>query len=144
MLWMLLNFILAVMPVADKQIVWWRTAGGLVIQGDNVCSMVLTQQNDMAIISWDKESIESVAFAAKEPLVDQSAMVRIDDTIIGETNLTSNGIAVLLTARPLDDLLRDATVISGDFAEHPIVIAIDHARMVALLTARDKCRTALR
>jgi|SRR5882672_7953099 len=144
MLWAFLNFLLIATPVAERQIVWWRTPGGMVVQSDNLCSMAFTQQSDMAIISWDKESIESVAFATKEPLTDQPALVRIDDTIIGEITMTSNGIAILLTARPLDDLLRDATQITADIPDHPFIIPIDHNRMAALLTARDKCRSALR
>jgi len=153
MLWTVVTIALAVLPflpapfnnVADKQIVWWRSAGGLVVQDANICSMVLTEQRDMAIISWDKESTESVAFTGAEPITDETpALVRIGSTVIGETNVTSHGIAILLTGRNLDGLLRDASQISADIAQHPFVIPIDRSKIEALMSARDKCRAALR
>jgi len=153
MLWTILTIALTVLPllpapfndVADKQIVWWRSAGGLVVQGANICSMVLTEQRDMVIISWDKASTESIAFTGAEPITDDTpALVRIDATVIGEINVNSHGIAILLTGRDIDGLLRDAGQISADIPQHPFVIPIDHSKIEALLSARDKCRAALR
>lgn len=131
--------------IADKQIIWWRSSGGVVVQDSTTCSLVLAGQRDMVIISWDKESIESIAFTGPESVTDQTpAFVRIDSTVIGETNLNSNGIAILLTGRDIDDLLRDASQISADITEHPFVIPINHSKIDGLMAARDKCRAALR
>jgi hypothetical protein len=140
------TFALIADQVAD-QAVWWRSAGGLVVQGSNICSVVLTEQKDMAILSWDKQDAQSIAFAAAEPIADRSpVIVRIDANIVGETSINSNGAIILVLTRglPIDDLLREATQISAESPEHPFVISINHSKMPQLLAALDKCRAALR
>lgn len=145
----MLRFLLAATlatHVAVKDTIWWRTEGAVVVQLSSTCSMVLSDRNDAAILTWNKAGAESVAFGVEFPLDPYPHIaVRIGETPLEVSKqVAGNGILLVPTKQPLADLLRNATEITVAVPNHPIRISVNQQKMPALLSALDKCRAAIK
>lgn len=133
-----------------KETVWWHTSGGAVMQLDNACSLFMYNKEQAAIVSWQTDGSEMIAFQDKEFRFQNgdrlAVAIRIDDHFLSG-NLVGSGKGNILEvplAAPIDDFLPEAKEIEIKMANANIdtekTVQVNTAKMPALLSAVEKCR----
>jgi hypothetical protein len=141
---------------------WWRTSGAAVVEhrnrvGEAACSLFLYNNTDAAVVTWGKANIREISFydndwrfQGNQPI---SVAVRLGETwlggpadqnpphLIGYADQERLSVPV---SEPMETLLRNATRISVQLADHETTIDVNRPKMPALLAAVERCRTVLR
>jgi hypothetical protein len=140
-----------VIPITDT--IWWRTAGGTVVEhrdGDyRDCSLVLADDLHSVTFDW---LIGSVAVTATSrtwhlPEGKQPVAVQIGDQWLDKAKsvvLEADGHDTTIRSmidQPIEDLLRNASQIRVKTAVGDLVLPVNPRKMEALLTAAGRCRS---
>jgi hypothetical protein len=144
-----------------KQTDWWRTRGAAVVEhdvagGEPACSLVLYDQEQAAIVTWEADDRKSVAFddtrwhlPAHQPV---QIAVQIGDTWLGnppdpgKPNLTASANQQLVSVtvqQPIEGVLHNATQITATMPDRGLSVNVNHGKMPRLLAAVHRCRGAL-
>jgi hypothetical protein len=141
---------------------WWRTNGAAVVQhrtalDEAACSLFVYNKDYAAVVTWGKASAREISFyhsdwqfGADQPI---SVAVRLGESWLGAPapqnppHLTATAVQGRLSvpvSQPVEDLLRNATRITVQLADHEASIDVDRPKMPALLAAVDRCRATLK
>jgi hypothetical protein len=141
---------------------WWRTNGAAVVEhrnrlGEAACSLFFYNTSDAAVVTWGKSDTKEISFydsdwrfQANQPV---SVAVRLGDTWLGgpadqnPPHLVAYADQERLSvpvSEPMENLLRNATRISVQMADHVTSIDVERPKMPALLAAVERCRAVLK
>ena len=151
--WMLVLLFIMTSMADAKQTVWWHTSGSAVMKLDNACSLFIYNKDQAAIVSWQADGSEMLAFQDQQLHFQDNdrlaVAIRIDDHFL-TGDLVGSGSGNILTvplAAPIDGFLPEAKEIEVKMAKAGIdterTISVDTAKMPALLRAVEKCRAVL-
>ena len=141
---------------------WWRTNGAAVVEhrnrlGEAACSLFFYNKTDAAVVTWGKSDAKEISFydsdwrfQANQPV---SVAVRLGDTWLGGpadqgpphliAYADQERVSVPIN-QPMENMLRNATRISVQLADHVTSIDIERPKMPALLAAVERCRSILK
>jgi hypothetical protein len=141
---------------------WWRTNGAAVVEyrtgsDEAACSLFLYNKENAAVVTWKKSGPEDISFYHSDwqfetdhPL---SVGVRLGDFWLGSaaahdppqlTAIADQGRLSVPVNEPVDGLLRNASRITVQLADHETSIDVDRPKMPVLLAAVNRCRAALK
>ena len=141
---------------------WWRTNGAAVVEyrpaaDEPACSLFIYNKEYAAVVTWEKAGPRDISFyhsdwqfASDRPV---SVAVRLGDFWLGPTvaqspprlvAMAEQGRVSVPVNEPVEDLLRNASRITVQLADHETSIDVDRPKMPVLLAAVNRCRAALR
>ncbi|MGA8197037.1 MAG: hypothetical protein WB902_27165 [Acetobacteraceae bacterium] len=141
---------------------WWRTTGAAVVEhrtalDEAACSLFVYNKDDAAVVTWGKTGAREISFyhsdwqfGTDQPI---SVAVRLGEAWLGAPApqnpphlmaIAVQGRLSVPVSQPVEDLLRNATRITVQLADHETSIDVDRPKMPALLAAVDRCRATLK
>ena len=146
MLWTLLG--LGVALAASNDIVWWRTAGGTVVQLHDTkeCSLVLYDNQHGIAISWQGDTEHIAVQDDRLSLADGQTVpmnVQVGHIVLGvlPAVVVNNNYVSAVSSQPIEPLLPSADKIIFQVGDIEVQYDLNRSKMPALLEGVKKCRS---